>query len=101
MEEPFDNRPGVIWYDGEMVPWQDAKLHVLNHALHYASAIFDGIRCYGGSIFELRKHTERLLEGAETMDFEIPYSADAIDAACNKLLKKNPDKINGIAKPRE
>ena len=56
MEEPFDNRPGVIWYDGEMVPWQDAKLHVLNHALHYASAIFEGIRCYGGSIFELRQH---------------------------------------------
>ena len=89
MEEPFDNRPGAIWYDGEMVPWQDAKLHVLNHALHYASAVFEGIRCYGGNIFELRQHTERLLEGAKTMDFEIPFSADEIDAACIELLQKN------------
>ena len=89
MEEPFDNRPGAIWYDGEMVPWQDAKLHVLNHALHYASAVFEGIRCYGGNIFELRQHTERLFEGAKTMDFEIPFSADEIDAACNELLQKN------------
>jgi|TARA_A100001037_G_scaffold303839_1_gene338899 branched-chain amino acid aminotransferase len=98
MEEPFDNRPGVIWYDGEMVPWQDAKLHVLNHALHYASAVFEGIRCYGGNIFELRQHTERLLEGAETMDFKIPYSADEIDVACNKLLKNNGIK-DGYIRP--
>ena len=87
--ERFDNRNGVIWYDGEMVAWQDAKLHVLNHALHYASAVFEGERSYGGKVFELRQHTERLLEGAKTMDFKIPYTADEIDAACRETILQN------------
>ena len=71
MEEPFDNRPGAIWYDGEMVPWQDAKLHVLNHALHYASAVFEGIRCYGSNIFELRQHGA-FVRGCEDDGFRNP-----------------------------
>ena len=87
--ERFDDRTGVIWYDGNMVPWQDAKLHVLNHALHYASAVFEGERCYRGEIFELRQHTERLLEGAKTMDFEIPYTANDIDTACREVIHQN------------
>ena len=87
--ERFDDRNGVIWYDGEMVAWQDAKLHVLNHALHYASAVFEGERSYGGKVFELRQHTERLLEGAKTMDFKIPYSADEIDVACREIILQN------------
>ena len=87
--ERFDDRTGVIWYDGNMVPWQDAKLHVLNHALHYASAVFEGERCYRGEIFELRQHTERLLEGAKTMDFEIPYTANDIDTACREVIPQN------------
>ena len=96
--EPFDDRPGVIWYDGEMLPWKDAKLHVLNHALHYASAVFEGERCYGGEIFHLRQHTERLLEGARTMDFEIPYSADEIDAACKAVIAENGI-VDGYVRP--
>lgn len=96
--EPFDDRPGVIWYDGEMVPWKDAKLHVLNHALHYASAVFEGERCYGGEIFHLRQHTERLLAGARTMDFEIPYSADEIDAACKAVIAENGI-VDGYVRP--
>ena len=87
--ERFDDRTGVIWYDGEMVPWQEAKLHVLNHALHYASAVFEGERCYGGKIFELRQHTERLLAGAKTMDFAVPYTAEEIDDASQKVINQN------------
>ena len=96
--ERFDDRTGVIWYDGEMIPWQDAKLHVLNHALHYASAVFEGERCYGGEIFKLREHTERLLEGAGTMDFEITYSADEIDQACRDVISQNNIE-NGYLRP--
>ena len=87
--ERFDNRPGVIWCDGMMVEWKEAKLHVLNHALHYASAVFEGERCYGGEIFELRQHTERLLQGANTMDFEVPFSAHEIDEACRAIIHEN------------
>lgn len=87
--EAFDDRPGVIWYDGEMIPWKNAQLHVLSHALHYASAVFEGERCYGGEIFHLRKHTERLFDSARTMDFEIPYSLDEIDAACEAIVREN------------
>ena len=96
--ERFDDRTGVIWYDGEMILWQDAKLHVLNHALHYASAVFEGERCYGGEIFKLREHTERLFEGAGTMDFEIPYSADEIDQACRDVISQNNIE-NGYLRP--
>ena len=63
-DQPFDDRPGRIWYDGEMVPWQDATLHVLSHALHYASAVFEGERIYNGRIFKLTEHTERLFYSA-------------------------------------
>lgn len=86
---PFDQRDGVIWFDGEMIPWRDAKLHLLTHALHYGSAVFEGERCYGGEIFKLREHTERLIEGARIIDFEVPYSADEIDAACRDVIKAN------------
>ncbi len=84
---PFDQLEGQIWYNGEFVPWQDAKLHVLSHGLHYASAVFEGERAYGGVIFKLREHTERLINSARILGFEIPYSADEIDAACVELLE--------------
>ena len=87
--EHFDDRSGVIWYDGKLVPWKDAQIHILSHALHYASSVFEGERCYGGKIFELRQHTERLINSAKTMDFIIPYSADEIDDACRAVIKKN------------
>ena len=77
---PYHDRDGFIWYDGALVPWRQAHLHVLSHGLHYASAVFEGERAYGGVIFELRQHTERLCEGAKTLDFDIPYGVAAIDA---------------------
>jgi branched-chain amino acid aminotransferase len=86
---PFDDRDGQIWYDGVMVPWRDAKLHVLSHGLHYASGVFEGERAYRGNIFKLRAHTERLLASGRLLGFEIPYSADAIDAACRQVVAAN------------
>ncbi|MEJ8572205.1 branched-chain amino acid aminotransferase [Microbaculum marinum] len=84
----FDQRDGVIWYDGEMVPWSEANVHVLTHGLHYASAVFEGERAYGGKIFKLDEHTRRLHESARLLDFEIPYSVEEINAACNALLRE-------------
>ncbi len=86
---PYHDRDGSIWFDGRLVPWRDANVHILTHALHYASAVFEGERSYGGTIFKLREHTERLIASAGMLDFEIPYSVDQIDAACNETLKAN------------
>ena len=84
----FDDRDGVIWYDGQLVNWRDAKVHVLTHAMHYASAVFEGERAYGGEIFKSTKHSERLKESARILDFEIPYSVAEIDAAKALTLQK-------------
>ncbi len=86
---PFDDRDGVIWMDGGMVPWRDAKLHVLTHGLHYASGVFEGERAYSGRIFKLREHTERLINSARILGFEIPWSAEQIDEACRQVLAAN------------
>ncbi len=86
---PFDDRDGLIWMDGEMVPWRDAKLHVLSHGLHYASGVFEGERAYSGNIFKLREHTERLIASGRILGFEIPWSAEQIDAACREVLAAN------------
>jgi branched-chain amino acid aminotransferase len=86
---PFDDRDGLIWWDGEMIPWRDAKLHVLTHGLHYASAVFEGERAYEGHIFKLRAHTDRLIQSGRLLGFEIPYSAEAIDQACRQVLAAN------------
>jgi branched-chain amino acid aminotransferase len=86
--QPFDNRPGDIWYDGRLVPWSDATMHVLSHGLHYASCVFEGERAYGGEIFKLQEHTERLIESARLLDFEIPYSVEEINEACRLTLAK-------------
>jgi branched-chain amino acid aminotransferase len=86
---PFDQRDGWIWYDGQLVPWRDAKLHVLSHALHYASSVFEGERAYGGEIFKSTEHSRRLKKSAEILDFEIPYSVEEIDAAKRVVLEKN------------
>ncbi|WP_406872354.1 branched-chain amino acid aminotransferase [Aminobacter sp. P9b] len=85
---PFDQLDGFIWMNGEFVQWADAKIHVLTHGLHYASAVFEGERAYGGEIFKLTEHTERLHESARLLGFTIPYSVDVIDDACRELLKK-------------
>lgn len=86
---PFDDRDGFIWMDGQLKPWREAKLHVLSHALHYASAVFEGERCYSGNIFRLRDHTQRLIDSGRILGFEIPYTADEIDAACIATLAAN------------
>ena len=85
---PFDQRDGVIWFNGVFVPWKEAKVHVLTHALHYASAVFEGERAYGGEIFKLTEHTERLFASAEMLDMKIPYTVAEIDAACRETLKR-------------
>ncbi|WP_421857607.1 branched-chain amino acid aminotransferase [Oricola sp.] len=82
----FDQLDGHIWMNGEFIAWRDAKVHVLTHGLHYASAVFEGERAYGGEIFKLTEHTERLQESARILGFEIPYSVAEIDAACQNLL---------------
>lgn len=86
---PFDDRDGTIWFDGRLVPWRDARLHVLTHGLHYASTVFEGERAYGGTIFRLRDHTNRLLQSARVLGFQIPWTADQIDQACNAVLAAN------------
>ena len=86
---PFDDRDGWIWLDGSFVPWREAKLHVLTHGLHYASAVFEGARMYGGEIFELTEHTKRLHRSAEILDFTIPFSVAEIDQACKDACARN------------
>ncbi|MBN9481683.1 MAG: branched-chain amino acid aminotransferase [Bordetella sp.] len=86
---PFDDRDGWIWFDGEFVPWREAKTHVLTHGLHYGSSVFEGERMYGGEIFKLTAHSERLKRSAELLDFEIPYSVAEIDAACKETCARN------------
>ncbi len=95
---PFDDRDGVIWMDGVMTPWREAKLHVLSHGLHYASGVFEGERSYSGNIFKLREHTERLIRSAEILGFKIPYTAEEIDAACQQVLAAN-GLVDGYVRP--
>lgn len=91
MAEPrsFDDRDGWIWIDGKLVPWREADVHILTHALHYASSVFEGQRAYGGVIFKLSEHSARLRKSAELLGFELPWSVEEIDAACNEVLKAN------------
>ncbi|MFO1119429.1 MAG: branched-chain amino acid aminotransferase [Rhodospirillales bacterium] len=87
--QPYHDRDGFIWYNGALVPWRDAKLHVLSHGLHYASAVFEGERAYGGAIFKLTEHSQRLAFSAQQLGFELPFSVDAIDRACDEVLRAN------------
>ncbi|MDO5658268.1 MAG: branched-chain amino acid aminotransferase [Paracoccus sp. (in: a-proteobacteria)] len=89
MEGDYDDRDGKIWMDGEMVDWRDAQVHVLTHALHYASSVFEGERCYDGKIFKSHEHSLRLLESGKLMDMPIPYSAEELDAAKREVLDAN------------
>ncbi len=95
MAEPaqaFHDRDDLIWFDGALVPGREAKIHVLTHGLHYASAVFEGERAYGGVIFKGTEHSERLKHSARVLDFEIPYSVAEIDAAKKLVLEKNGQK---------
>lgn len=95
---PFDDRDGWIWLDGSLLPWREARLHVLTHGLHYASAVFEGERAYAGNIFRLREHTTRLINSARILGFTIPWTADEIDAACKQVLQAN-ELTDGYVRP--
>jgi branched-chain amino acid aminotransferase len=86
---PFDQRDGWIWFNGEIVPWKEAKVHVLTHGLHYGSSVFEGERAYGGKIFKSTEHSIRLHKSAEIMDFDIPYSVEELNAAKDKVVELN------------
>jgi len=96
--EGFHNRDGLIWYDGQMLDWKEANLHILTHALHYASSVFEGERVYSGNIFKLREHSTRLISSAKIMGFTIPYSIDEIDSACIQACKAN-NIVDGYVRP--
>jgi branched-chain amino acid aminotransferase len=97
-EPTFDDRDGSIWNDGRLVPWRSANLHVLTHALHYASCVFEGERVYGGTVFKLNEHTQRLIDSAHLMGFEIPWSLDEINEATYATIKAN-DIVDGYVRP--
>jgi branched-chain amino acid aminotransferase len=86
---PMDDRDGWIWFDGRLVPWREAKIHVLTHGLHYASAVFEGMRAYEGAVFELTRHSERLANSARLLGFSLPFTTGELDAACVAVLKAN------------
>ena len=94
----YDKRTGKIWYNNELVDWQDVKLHVLSHGLHYASCVFEGERVYDGTIFKLEEHTSRFFHSAKRMGFEIPYSEQDINSACNKIISVQ-NVQNGYVRP--
>ena len=95
---PFDDRDGHIWYNGKMVPWRDAKTHVLTHGLHYASCVFEGERVYNGHVFKLTEHTERLHQSARLLGFDIPYSVAQLDAATKEVVQAQ-GVHNGYVRP--
>jgi len=95
---PFDDRDGVIWFDGKFVPWREAKIHVLTHGLHYGSCVFEGERAYNGHIFKSRQHSERLHKSAELLGFQIPFSVDEIEKAKKELVAKQKI-VNGYLRP--
>ena len=95
---PYDKREGKIWYNNDLVDWQDVKLHVLSHGLHYGSFIFEGLRVYEGEIFKLEEHTDRLYHSAKRMDIKIPYSKDEINKATKKIVSVQ-NVQNGYVRP--
>ena len=86
---PYDDRDGFIWFNGELLPWREASIHVLTHGLHYGSCVFEGERAYGGQVFKLTEHSQRLLDSAEILGFEVPYSVDTLDDATRSTIEAN------------
>ena len=95
---PFDKRSGKIWFNGELVEWQDTKVHVISHGMHYASLVFEGIRIYNKKIFKLEEHTKRLFHSANIMDMNVPYSEDEMNIATKELVE-NQGIVNGYIRP--
>jgi branched-chain amino acid aminotransferase len=96
--QPYDQRDGYIWMNGELISWRDARVHMLTHALHYGSAVFEGERVYDGEIFKLTEHSQRLHESAKGLDFEIPYSVAEIDQASRDVVRANR-LVDGYVRP--
>jgi branched-chain amino acid aminotransferase len=96
--EPYDQRDGFIWFNGALVPWRDAKIHVLTHGLHYASAVFEGERIYGGEIFKLSEHSQRLIDSGRILGFDIPWTVEQIDQACRDAVRAN-NLVDGYVRP--
>ena len=86
---PYDDRDGMIWMDGNLIAWRDAKVHILTHALHYGSSVFEGERAYDGKIFESKKHSERLIQSADYLDMPMPYSVDEIEYAKQEVIENS------------
>ena len=95
---PFDKRSGKIWYNNDLVDWENVKFHVLSHGLHYGSCVFEGLRVYDGEIFKLEEHTDRLYHSAKRMDIQIPYSKDEINNATKKIVSVQ-NVQNGYIRP--
>jgi branched-chain amino acid aminotransferase len=89
IDATFDDRDGFIWFDGALRPWREANVHVLTHAMHYASAVFEGVRCYGGNVFALTEHSQRLIDSARILGFTLPWTRDEIEAAINETVAAN------------
>ena len=96
--QTFDDRDGWIWMNGKLVPWRDAKVHVLTHALHYASAVFEGERAYGGKVFKLHEHNQRLIDSGKMLGFDVPYTVDQLDTATYETIKAN-NIVDGYVRP--
>jgi branched-chain amino acid aminotransferase len=86
---PYDDRDGFIWMNGAMAPWRDARVHVLTHAMHYASCVFEGERVYDGRIFKLREHTLRLADSARKLGFDLPHDIATLEQACQQVVAAN------------
>jgi branched-chain amino acid aminotransferase len=86
---PYDDRDGWIWFNGSTVPWREARVHVLTHGLHYGSCVFEGERCYGGSVFKLTEHSQRLVDSGRILGFELPYTVAEIDEATRSIVAMN------------
>ncbi|MFI4984200.1 MAG: aminotransferase class IV [Rickettsiales bacterium] len=98
IQKPFDQREGYIWLDGQMLPWQDAKIHTLTHGLHYGSSVFEGIRVYNYKPFKLKQHLQRLILSAQTLGFSLPYSLEELTKSTLEVIKLNDIK-NGYFRP--
>ncbi|NDE90107.1 MAG: branched-chain amino acid aminotransferase [Alphaproteobacteria bacterium] len=94
----FHDRDGKIWFDGQMIDWRSANVHVLTHALHYSGAVFEGERVYGGQVFKLREHTQRLLDSAKMMGYELPYTLEQLEAATMDVIHTQKI-VDGYVRP--
>src|SRR6516162_8360717 len=95
---PFDQREGSLWFDGKLVPWGEARTHVLTHGLHYASCVFEGERIYNGRIYKLEEHTHRLFESARIMGMKVPYTEEEINKACYEAARAQSI-VDGYVRP--